>query len=211
MNFALSSGPSREYLTVLSYILPLALALKISVDMEDLFRPPIHPDLAFDQFRKYAHLVGRRSIEFVRHLGATKTNLSDKPAFCLGFTLLAALAVGQISSVSPSSDPRLASDFEALQECMAGTPKGLQVLLAQCKEPRETARAWKKAFEPRSPLPDAANMFDLDEFLATDPLPVGIWGDMASVFDMDWPSILAGTSAEPFAATDPVAAGQQER
>jgi hypothetical protein len=193
---------SRKHLELLSYILPLALAVKISIDIEDLFRPPIHPDLAFDQIRHYAGLVGRRSIDLVRHLVVVKTDLSDKPAFCLGFILLAALAVGQISSLSPSSDPRLASDLEALQDCLIHAPKGFQELLSQSKEPRDGAQYWKKALKPKSPPSDEANMFDLDGLLGTDLLPIGVFGDMASIFDMDWPSMMAEYNAEPAMTTN---------
>lgn len=169
--------------------------------MEDLFRPPINPDLAFDQIRHYAGLVGRRSIELVRHLAVIKTDLSDKPAFCIGFILLAPLAVGQISSLSPSSDPRLASDFEALQDCMTNTPKGCHELLSQLKEPRDNAQSWKKALKARTPPSDEANMFDLDGLLGTDMLPMGVFGDMASIFDMDWPSMMEEYHAESTVAT----------
>lgn len=176
---------------LLSYILPLALAVKISIDMEDLFRPPINPDLAFDQIRHYATLVGLRSMDLVRHLGVRKTDLSDKPAFCFGFILLAALAVGQMLALSSSSDSRLASDFEALQGCMSNAPKGFQELLLHFREPGDTAQSWKEVLKPKSPPFDEANMFDLDGLLGTDILPIGVFGDMASIFDIDWPSVMA--------------------
>ena len=191
------SVSSRKHLELLSYILPLALTVKISIDMEDLFRPPINPDLAFDQVRHYARLVGLCSIDLVRYLVMVKTDLSDKPVFCLGFALLAALAVGQISSLSGSSEPRLASELEALQECLVYAPKGFQELLSKFQEPRDGAQYWKQALQATPPPIDEATTFDLDGLLGTDILPIGVFGDMASMLDVDWASMMAEYHAEP--------------